>query len=198
MKCVQPTNLPHHIPLRAKQAFETVEKNWSGDVPLAELLDRVNQVAAHFLHAGNRRDSRTSLLFSPRSLRHYQTLGCIDAPERLGKQVVYGFRHFVQALLVRGLLRDRMSSERIVTLMAGRSNEEMKCLLFEGVEIGARRISGEIVPSRMGSTVACGLWTRITILTGIELHVSRDVPKFKPAELKQIIASLEAALRRNL
>ena len=75
-------------------------------------------------------DWRVSRVFTPRSFRHYQTLGCIDPPERAGKQAVYGFRHFAQALLVRRLLAERVPAKRMAGLMAGWSTEEKEGMLF--------------------------------------------------------------------
>ena len=85
---------------------------------LTELLKRTNRLAVLFLPNGDDRDSRVSPVFQPRSFRRYQTLGCIDVPERVGKRAMYGFRHFVQALLVRKLLWEHLPAERIATLMA--------------------------------------------------------------------------------
>jgi hypothetical protein len=196
---VNQSDQPGRLSTAAMRAFEIIEKaDWTEGVPLAKLLARVNTVASEFLLDANDRDSRVSRVFSSRSFRHYQTLGCIDAPDRVGKEVVYGFRHFVQALLVRRLLWERLPSERIVTLMAGRSTEETKRMLFEGIEISARHVSGDAVLARMAGAGPLGIWKRIPVLTCIELHVRQDLSKPKPAELRQIITALETALRKNL
>ena len=185
-------------PAAIRDFTEASKADWQDNVPFVELLARINQVASQFLPAGDGQDSRVSRIFSPRSFRHYQTLGCIDAPERVGKQAVYGFRHFVQALLVRRLLWERMSSERIVVLMAGRSTAETKRMLFKGVEISARQDGGEVVSTWWADTGIFAVWKRIPVMTGIELHVSQDLPKPRPAQLRKIIAELETALRKAL
>ena len=105
---------------------------------LTELLKRTNRLAVLFLSDDIGSDSRVSPVFQPRSFRRYQTLGCIDVPERVGKRAMYGYRHFVQALLVRKLLWEGESAERIVRAMAGRSTVETKRMLFEGIEMVAR------------------------------------------------------------
>jgi hypothetical protein len=190
---------PGRLSTAAMRAFEIIENaDWSEGVPLADLLGRVNRVASQFLPDGNGGDSRVSRVFSSRSFRHYQTLGCIDAPERVGKEAAYGFRHFVQGLLVRRLLWERLPSERIVTLMAGRCTAETKRMLFEGIEISARPVGGKAVLTKAIEAGPFGIWKRIPVLTGIELHVRQDLPKPKPAELRRIIAALETALRKNL
>ena len=136
------------------------------------------------------RGSRASGEFSPRSFRHYQTLGAIDAPERAGKQVRYRFRHYVQALLLRKLLWERVPSERITGLIAGRSTAETKQLLFDGIEIVARQGAADVAEVES--------WKRIRVTPGVELHVRHDLPKPRPAELKKLLAHLETALRKNL
>ena len=184
------------IPASAIREFEEVERmDWSEGISLNDLLEWINAVAARFRPDEIGVTSRASQEFSPRTFRHYQTLGCIDAPERVGKQAVYRFRHYVQALLLRKLIWERVPSEKITALMAGRSTAETKQLLFEGIEIVARK-------SRDGESAAASTtgeaWKRIGIAPGIELHLRGDLPKPKPAELKQIIARLETALRKNL
>jgi hypothetical protein len=52
---------------------------------------------------------------------------------------MYDYRHFVQALLLRRLLWEHLSAERIAALMAGCSTEEVKRMLFEGIEMVARQ-----------------------------------------------------------
>ena len=45
---------------------------------------------------------------------------------------------------------------------------------------------------------AVGIWKCVRVSPGVELHMSCDLPKPKPAALKKLLADLEAALRRNL
>lgn len=181
------------IPSSAIREFEQVERmDWAEGISLIQLLAWINDVATRFRPDEIGVDSRASQEFSPRTFRHYQTLGCIDAPERAGKQVVYRFRHYVQALLLRKLLWERVPSERIAALMAGRGTAELKRLLFDGIEIVARQ---------GGSTTQSGSvesWKRVAVAPGIELHLHGDLSKPKPAELKQLLSLLETALRKNL
>jgi len=172
----------------------TAKSGHPGGVSLDELLERVNTLSEQLLPEEESRDSRVSRVFTPRSFRHYQTLGCIDVPERDGKRTVYGSRHFVQALLVRKLLWERASAERIAGVVAGRSTEETKRMLFEGVETVARNGAEE----RDHGPDAVGLWKCVRVSPGVELHMSCDLPKPKPAALRKLLVDLEAALRRNL
>lgn len=185
------------IPVSAVREFEQVEgMDWSEGISLTALLEWINEVTARFRPDEIGDDSRASQEFSPRTFRHYQTLGCIDAPERAGKQAVYRFRHYVQALLLRKLIWERVPSEKIADLMAGRSTAETKRLLFEGIEIVARQSDGNGGASAAPATGET--WKRVGIASGIELHLRGDLRKPKPAELKQILALLETALRKNL
>ncbi len=192
------TNHPAiRIPAAAIRELEQVEQmDWTAGVSLTDLLEWINEVVARFRPDDIGADSRASQEFSPRTFRHYQTLGCIDAPERAGKQVVYRFRHYLQGLLIRKLLWERVPSEKITTLMAGRTTADYKQLLFEGIEIIARpsTLSGATTTAPQ----AAEAWKRIVVVPGVELHLRSDLPKPKPAELKQWISLLETALRKNL
>ena len=87
-------------------------------------------------------------------------------------------------------------AERITGLMAGRSTEETKRMLFEGVEMVARDGAGE--GNQECGPDAVAIWKCVRVSPGVELHMSCDLPKPKPAALKKLLADLEAALRRNL
>ncbi len=184
------------IPGSALREFAEVERmDWSPGVSLTDLLDWINSVAARFRPDEIRLDSRAGMEFTARTFRHYQTLGCIDAPERAGKQVVYRFRHYVQALLLRKLLWERLPSEKIATLMAGRGTAELKRLLFDGIEVVARQPDG--TTGAATDPEHAESWKRVVVAPGVELHLRADLPTPKPAELTRLLALLETALRRN-
>ena len=186
------------LPEGALEEFEKItNSNWQDGVPLTELIDRVNRVAVRFLPEEDRQDSRVRRTFTDRSFRHYTTLGCIDPPEKQGRHSVYGFRHFVQALVVRRLLRDRVPSEQIAVVMAGRGTEETERMFLGGIEMVARAGEGR----RAQGSPAPGsaeTWRRVQVISGVELHVREDLQKLGAAELKELLARLETALRENL
>ena len=161
-----------------------------------EVLGLINRAVLQFLPNGDDRDSRVSRVFTERSFRHYTTLRSVDVPERVGKRAMYGYRHLVQALLVRKLLWEHLPAERIATLLAGRGTEEIKGMLFEGIEMVARDGAGE--GNQECGPDAVAIWKCVRVSPGVELHMSCDMPKPKPAALKKLLADLEAALRRNL
>ena len=163
--------------------------DWEEGVTLTTLVDWINAVVA--MYRPKNLDSRSSPNFTPRSFRHYQTLGCIDSPERVGKQAMYGFRHYLQALLVRKLLWEKVSAGQIVTLLEGKSNEDCKALLFQGIAI---------VPGgdSSGSPSRSEQWSRIHLAEGIELHLQESsVSQLSKADIKRAIQAVEKALRER-
>ena len=182
------------------QEFERVAaKGWDEGVSLDELLARVNRVAVKLLPATEERDARISPTLVQRTFRHYVTLGCIDPGQRVGRRAVYGYRQFVQALLVRRLLADGVSAERIASLVAGKSLEETKRMLLGGVEFVARS-EGTKALDPIAATVAFDTeerWSRTLLAPGVELHLRDDLPRFKPATLRQVLEKLKVALSHH-
>jgi len=113
-----------------------------------------------------------------------------------GRRSVYRFRHFVQGLLVRKLLWERIPSEQITVVMSGRGTEETERMFLGGTEMvfraGENRNAQE--PSASGKVEA---WRRVQVIPGVELHVRNDLPKLCVAELKELLARIETALRGN-
>lgn len=176
------------IPESAVAELEVVEgMDWGDGVTLAALIDWINQVVE--MYRPKDTDARSSQNFTTRSFRHYQTLGCIDSPRRVGKRAMYGFRHYLQALLVRKLLWERVSSDQISHLLKGRSTDEYKTLLFQGIVMVPRR-------EETNSDTVPRTWRRTTLVEGVELHVSVDSPQpFEEGEIQQILSAVERALR---
>lgn len=184
--------------------FEKVSsKGWDAGVPLDELLSRVNQVAAKLLLVGKAVDSRISHTLVPRTFRHYQTLGCIDVPEKHGRNALYGRRHFLQALLVRRLLADGVPARRMQELVSG-SGDELKKMILGGVEMVMRPGGGgkaEARPSRYQETLrACAEntvsgWIRVALGEGIELHLSNKRPKMTAEKRRQMLKRIEELVK---
>ncbi|MGB6220927.1 hypothetical protein [Haloferula sp.] len=180
--------------------FEKVAaKGWGDGVSLDELLVRVNRVAAKLLPVADERDARISPTLVQRTFRHYVTLGCIDPGQRVGRRAVYGYPQFLQALLVRRLLADGVSAERIAPLVAGKSLEETKRMLLGGVEFVARS-EGTKAHDPVTATAAFDTerrWVRTLLAPGLEVHIRDDLPRLKPAELRQVLVKLKAELSRH-
>ena len=180
------------IPAEALEEFQLVEAmDWSEGVRLTDLVGWVNMVAERFRPAGIGEGTRASSEFSERTFRHYQTLGCIDAPERDGKQVVYRFRQYVQALLLRRLLWENLPSAAISTVMAGRTTAELKQLLLEGIEILPRSTGRTKSPPADAGREA---WNRIVIAPGVELHLREGLKRPTEKQLRQWLRRVEDLL----
>ena len=180
-------------------------------MPLPQLLSRVNRVAASFLPEQDRSGSgagRVKRTFTDRSFRHYQTLGCIDVPEKDGRRSRYGLRHFVQALLVRRLLWQRVPSDRIAGLVAGRSLQDTEKMFLGGVEIVAqvggesggkwRRSNPYLETLRACASNSVTGWVRAALAPGIELHLSDKAPKLTPEERQQLVKRIEQIVRGHI
>lgn len=182
--------------------FERIAaKGWDGGVPLEELLARVNRVAAKLLPALQEADSRIGPTLVARTFRHYITLGCIEPGRRVGRKVVYGRRHFLQALLVRRLLGDGVPVRRMPELVVGSGEEALRRMILDGVEVVVRpgsegdRTGGD--QEHPPDPAPPESWTRIRLAPGVELHLRGDVAPLKPAERRRVVAQLEATLRMH-
>ncbi len=204
------TNIPppNHLPAAAIRDFEKArESGWEGGVSLGVLLDRVNRVADSFLpeHDGPGKGAgRVKRAFTERSFRHYQTLGLIDVPEKERRRALYGPRHFVQALLVRRLLWERVTADRIVGLIARRSIKETEGMFLYGVEYVARTEGGgeaKAQPTRYQRMLrACAensvsAWARVVLGEGIEIHLSDKRPKMTPEQRRQMTKRIEELVK---
>jgi len=186
-------------PAALREFTKASQAGWQDGVPLSELLTRVNRVAGRFMGSDDQAkdaEGRVSRIFTERSFRHYQTLGCIDAPEKQGRLASYGFRHFLQALLVRKLLWQRLSSEQITALLVGRPTADLERMLLGGVELVPRTGSddGEADTSKPGSLEA---WSRVRVIPGVEIHLSSELPRLRLGDLKQLVERMELVLRKH-
>ena len=192
---MKPTGQPPpllRLPASAIEELEELER-WEISLEMEELLQWVNAAVACFAPDWDKASGRVSAEFSPRTFRHYQTMGCVDPPERAGRKVYYGFRHYLQALLIRRLLHERVPSDRILSIMKGRTNAEYKQLLLAGIEI--------IPQVTMGIPEADALrqetWTRIALAPGIEIHLQEHLRRPDEAQLATWVRDFEVALRRH-
>ena len=174
------------LPESALAEFAAVEEHdWGEGVTLSALVDWINLIEDQYRPLQT--DARSSPRFSERSLRHYQTLGCIDAPNRVGKRAMYGFRQYLQALVVRKFIWERVPSDKIVLMMQGKSNEEYKALLFQGIEI----IDGDPSEADSGPTN----WQRYSLSDGLELHINRERATPTAAEIRNVLGEVERILK---
>ena len=179
------------IPESAIAELEAVEEtDWDEGIGLQELIDWINQVVERFRPDFINDNARSSAAFSSRSFRHYQTLGCVDAPKRAGKTVTYGFKHYLQGLVIRKLLWERVPSEQIATLMAGKDMGQLKKLLLDGIEVVAAGTDNAVAkfPSERGT------WNRVLLAPGIELHLEASRSVLGANEVTTILEKLRQHL----
>lgn len=188
-------NLKISIPKEAMAEFRYVEKSdWSEGVGLHELVDWINGVAKRFRPAEIDDSTRASQELTERSFRHYQTLGCIDKPERAGRKAVYGFRHYLQALVLRKLTWEGMPSSQITSLMEGRSNEDLKSLLFEGVEIApVKQVPTDAKPAARGPEA----WIRVELVQGLEIHMGESLGSLSAKEINKLTRQFKSLLESH-
>jgi DNA-binding transcriptional MerR regulator len=180
--------------LHELQDLEAIE--WS--LPAHDIVSWVNEAVARYLPQDESAASgRVSQEFTLRTLRYYQTLGCIDAPQREGRAVHYGFRQYLQALLVRKLLWERMPAERIAQLLKSRSTSEYKEMLLDGIEIIARA-SGHQERDNKKSAQSAETWVRVSLASGLEIHLCPEVSEIKSSEMKSLLSGFEKAVRTHL
>jgi hypothetical protein len=131
-------------------------------------------------------------------------LGCIDVPDKHGRNASYGYRHFLQAMLVRRLLADGVPARRMPELVSG-SSVELKRLILGGVEMVMRPGGGGEAAARPNlyqqTLRACAEnsvsgWLRVALGEGIELHVSDKRPKLTAEQRRQMLKRIEELLRQ--
>ena len=194
IKQIQPVStnrLSIKIPASAIRELEDVARmDWSEGITLTELINWINTVVARFKPDGIGGDSRAGAEFTPRTFRHYQTLGCIDEPRKVGKRALYEFRHYLQGMVIRKLLWERVSSGDIALLMANRTTEQLKHLLLEGVEVIPKSSYGEDLQASKKQES----WKRSSVFPGLEIHLRDDIPKPRRAELDQWLEQIRAVI----
>jgi hypothetical protein len=185
------------IPASALLELDQVEAS-DCSISAQELVDWVNHIVERFLpDDGEAASGRVSQALGLRSMRHYQTLGCIDAPFKKGREARYGFRHYLQALLVRKLIWERVPSEQIVRMLQGRSTAEYKELLLDGIEIVAQ--SGKFKSNTDSAFInSPQAWLRIPLALGIEVHLNKEITSLKNSDLPALERTFESVIRTHL
>ena len=186
-----PADLKIRLPESAIEELDAVEAmDWEDGVGLQALIDWINQIVERFRPDSINESARSSAAFTARSFRHYQTMGCIDAPKRAGKAVHYQFKHYMQGLVIRKLLWEKVPSEQIVKLMAGRDTGELKRLLLEGIEIVAAGGGGKTdnLPTDGGT------WKRVVLAPGIELHLESSRSPLSKEEINGVLEKMRPRL----
>jgi hypothetical protein len=177
------------VPESVLSELDAVEAmDWSEGISLDDLIGWINEVVARFRPEEVGESTRAVEEFTPRSFRHYQTLGCIDRPGRSGRKAAYGFRHYLQGLLVRKLLWERVPSDQITAVMRGRTDADYKRILFEGVELVSMGQGG-------GDHGGSRTWTRTEVAPGVELHTLTDMGTLGDEEVDRVLEKVREVLK---
>ena len=136
--------------------------------------------------------ARASL--SARAIRFYVANGLLDRPEGTGTAATYGYRHLLQLLHIKIRQREGQTLERI--------KPELVELTGDALE---RRVATALAPALgAGSDIAVlrdgeldGVWRRVHVADGIELHVRDDSPASSSSAVVAIREAVRAALGRE-
>lgn len=129
---------------------------------------------------------------SARAVRFYVASGLLDRPEGTGTAATYGYRHLLQLLFIKIRQREGQTLDRI--------RAEMRELMGDALE---RRVATSLAPALASGadTVAAaddtagdGIWHRIVVANGIELHVRDD----SPASRAEAVVAMREAVRATL
>jgi DNA-binding transcriptional MerR regulator len=104
---------------------------------------------------------------SARAVRFYVSTGLLDRPEGKGTAATYGYRHLLQLLAIKVRQREGQTLETIKRELAEQTGDAIE-----------RRIAQSLAPAlsaQAGTTAAhddvAVSWHRLTIASGVELHV---------------------------
>ncbi|HJU66924.1 MAG TPA: MerR family transcriptional regulator [Gemmatimonadaceae bacterium] len=136
--------------------------------------------------------ARASL--SARAIRFYVANGLLDRPEGTGTAATYGYRHLLQLLHIKIRQREGQTLERIKPELAELTGDALE-----------RRVATALAPALgAGSDIAVvrdgeldGVWRRVHVADGIELHVRDDSPASSSSAVVAIREAVRAALGRE-
>ncbi|WP_424952566.1 MerR family transcriptional regulator [Deinococcus sp.] len=116
-------------------SVQTLPETWSGD--LDELAGLANRLLPGYLpldrppsRTGLSKPSRAPDEVNPRLIRHYTTLGLLDAPLREGREARYTRRHLLQLLTLRRLMSEGYSAQSLQGLLEAQNDPGLEALLL--------------------------------------------------------------------
>lgn len=132
---------------------------------------------------------------SARAVRFYVASGLLDRPDGTGTAATYGYRHLLQILFIKIRQREGQTLERIKQELTGLTGDALE-----------RRVAISLAPALMaGADVAVaqesnggntGVWHRIPVANGIEIHVRDDSPASREDAVIAMREAVRAALGR--
>lgn len=138
-------------------------------------------------------DGRVSATADPRTVRYYQTRGLIDRPVRHdGRRAVYGYRHLLQLLAVKGLQEEGQPLGLIESALAGRTTGELEAALTAAAGGG-----GEGAPAAMAEAGVARRLVCAEVAPGITVTVDPAVAGEAEPILKRAAESLSSFRERR-
>lgn len=199
--CKKPNrpNKPNNLNQRLRRRLDTMEKN-APQLRLPKFVERVNELAEKFVPVAPATDGRVNEEFNGRKVRHYQTKEIIDAPEREGKEALYGYRHILQALLLRQLLAGGFPANKIREMMDDKPNRALRRLVVQGLDVALTPSDETAAPAAEAKPgLARGPWLRIPVAPGLELHMARGfVPPEGPEAHRELMQHIGQELRQTV
>jgi DNA-binding transcriptional MerR regulator len=131
---------------------------------------------------------------SARAVRFYVANGLLDRPEGTGTAATYNYRHLLQLLLIKIRQREGQTLDKIKL--------EMHELIGDSLE---RRVATSLAPAlgvgadavaARENDVTDGVWRRVQVADGIEVHLRDDSPASSEDAVMAIREAVRAALGR--
>jgi len=131
---------------------------------------------------------------SARAIRFYVANGLLDRPEGTGTAATYHYRHLLQLLLIKIRQREGMTLEKI--------KQELQEMSGDAIE---RRVASALAPALGAGADSVaeqngkgdGVWYRIQVANGIEIHVREDSPASREDAMLAMREAVRAALGRE-
>ncbi|HEY9479672.1 MAG TPA: MerR family transcriptional regulator [Gemmatimonadaceae bacterium] len=131
---------------------------------------------------------------SARAIRFYVANGLLDRPEGTGTAATYHYRHLLQLLLIKIRQREGMTLVKI--------KQELQEMSGDAIE---RRVASALAPALGAGADSVaeqngkgdGVWYRIQVANGIEIHVREDSPASREDAMLAMREAVRAALGRE-
>ncbi|MBF0220172.1 MAG: MerR family transcriptional regulator [Gammaproteobacteria bacterium] len=114
---------------------------------------------------------------SPRTIRFYITQGLVDAPGVRGRGAKYGAKQLEQLLTIQKWQQSGLNLEAIKRLLQQGDSPE------------------QLLPRDEPGTIK--IWSRITLASGIELHIQPEMAQLTPQQLRQLNQTIQQWLAQQ-
>lgn len=118
--------------------------------------------AAAGLIASSPADGRANAVPDARTVRYYQSSGLVDRPLRYdGRTAVYGYRHLLQVLAVKGLQASGHSLAQIQRALAGTTTEQLEVAVLGEVSQASPQPAAPVARPWIAAEIAPGVMVAI-------------------------------------